>query len=969
MIRLHLFGAPEIRRPGEDSITPVLVGPKRLALLSCLVLNGRGSFLRRESLLGLLWPDSDERRARGALRNLLYELRRAMGRRVIRTRGQEEVGVDPSEIWCDVWAFDEALSRGANERALELYGGPLLEGFHIPGASPALEHRLDTLRRETRRRAVNAARELTDRAEASEAWDEAVSWARRGASIDRGDSEAWERLIRLLVKVNRPVDAVRCYEAHASWLHSELGLGPPESMTSTVGDLHSVDSTARPGSGSPRRPWRRRSGGREMAHSLDPVRGNDAPDGHSSSPSPERSRWTAPVLGSAAVLLGLSMAALILDGGGVGRFEGVQPSEDVVAIFPFQYHGSPRFEYLSTGMVDLISPMVDGAGQLRSVDPAALTTFLPPDAGTHSLSPSEAADLARRVGAGRFVLGSVTELGDRIQLRASLYGEGEARRASSESLAPAEDSLFNAVDELMRKLLAAEMDRTHGTLAGLAARSTGSLPALKAYLKGERRSRRGDANGASAAFREAVALDSTFALAYYRLAISTGWGEGRSLPAARKAMALANRLPPTGRRLLEALYRSQTGRHREAERIYRAILDREPENTVAAWGLAEMLHHFAGLTGRRQRAAEAAWRRVLALRPHDMWSIYEASDVAARLGKYRWLDSLVSVAEELAPDERWTTVMQVRRAFASGDPEVEARAIARLEKRGHHFEIAGRVAHQGDLRGAQRILRLAQEPESPPRIQGLALLGDGLIEAALGRWISARALFRRASDRLPGPALALEAAVAAAPWVPALDAELRVLRERLRREGDAALENADFRVPTPYLRLYLIGMLSVRLGQPMEAEHQASILDTLPSSEEFGSMPDDLARSVRAHIAHAEGELQEALSELERMKMDVSIGLHLNSIMGSHAHARLLRAELLQELGRHRGALAWYEGAVGVSVFGILNTAPAELGMADAYASMGDDERASEHYTRFSDLWRATDPELRSSPGRIPLGR
>src|SRR5262245_23580503 len=57
---------------------------RRLALLAALASSPRG-FVSRDRLLGLLWPDRDERTARHLLADSLYVLRQTLGENAIVT--------------------------------------------------------------------------------------------------------------------------------------------------------------------------------------------------------------------------------------------------------------------------------------------------------------------------------------------------------------------------------------------------------------------------------------------------------------------------------------------------------------------------------------------------------------------------------------------------------------------------------------------------------------------------------------------------------------------------------------------------------------------------------------------------------------------------------------------------------------------------------------------------------------------
>src|SRR5688500_18756361 len=96
-------------------IRPVLSQPKRLALLAYLAVGSPQGCRRRDTLLGMFWPELDQERARAALRQALHGLRRSLGAGSIESRGDEEVRVDGEQLWCDARAFDAAIDGGRHE--------------------------------------------------------------------------------------------------------------------------------------------------------------------------------------------------------------------------------------------------------------------------------------------------------------------------------------------------------------------------------------------------------------------------------------------------------------------------------------------------------------------------------------------------------------------------------------------------------------------------------------------------------------------------------------------------------------------------------------------------------------------------------------------------------------------------------------------------------------------------------------
>ena len=118
---------------------------------------------------------------------------------------------------------------------------------------------------------------------------------------------------------------------------------------------------------------------------------------------------------------------------------------------------------------------------------------------------------------------------------ASLYdARGRVVATASARRPPGQAELFDLVDELARQLLAAAGVGPGTRLTRIAALTTDSLDALRAYLLGERELRAGRYFDAMEGFQAAVEADPSFALAYYRLAAAAA---GCALPDVARAFA------------------------------------------------------------------------------------------------------------------------------------------------------------------------------------------------------------------------------------------------------------------------------------------------------------------------------------------------------------------------------------------------------------------------------------------------
>ena len=231
MIRFRILGGLDLRNGEGVEVRSVLAQPQRVGLLTCLALAGEMGFVRRDTLMGRLWPDSPQDRARHSLNQALYGLRRSLGRDSVVSRGDEEVCLDPASFWCDLRGFETALLRGRDEEALELYRGELLPGFFLPDA-PDFEAWLEEYRGRVRMGATSAAWRLSEEAEGHGHTAAAISWARRAVALSGDEETGARRLLRLFHRAGDRAAAVATYEALVRRLRADPGVEPsPETQS------------------------------------------------------------------------------------------------------------------------------------------------------------------------------------------------------------------------------------------------------------------------------------------------------------------------------------------------------------------------------------------------------------------------------------------------------------------------------------------------------------------------------------------------------------------------------------------------------------------------------------------------------------------------------------------------------------------------------------------------------------------
>lgn len=238
VIEFRTLGTLDLRRTDGSELHSLLAQPKRLALLAYLCLASPRGFHRRDTLLGLFWPDADQTHARTSLRNALYVLRHLLGEAAFHSRGDEEISVNSEVIWCDAVAFEEQLALNKVDAALDLYRGDLFAGFFLEDV-PVFERWLESERARLRGCAATATRMASEQRESERNFPDAVSWARRALDLANTDERAVRRLIELLARAGDRAGAMQAYEKFAKDLAREFDAEPSPETRALVERLRS----------------------------------------------------------------------------------------------------------------------------------------------------------------------------------------------------------------------------------------------------------------------------------------------------------------------------------------------------------------------------------------------------------------------------------------------------------------------------------------------------------------------------------------------------------------------------------------------------------------------------------------------------------------------------------------------------------------------------------------------------------
>jgi DNA-binding SARP family transcriptional activator/tetratricopeptide (TPR) repeat protein len=211
---------------------------KAVALLAYLAVTGRPT--GRETLAALLWPDSAEQEARGALRRTLSVLNSALGG-VGLTIDRSTVALVDTGIDVDLHAFRRALARarshghapdepcpaclGALDEAVALDRGEFMAGFALRDSEAFDEWQLAEA--EAHRRDLAGALERLARGRAAAgAWEPAMVAGRRWLELDPLHEPAHRLLMTTLGQAGEPAAAIRQYRECVRVLDAELGVAP-----------------------------------------------------------------------------------------------------------------------------------------------------------------------------------------------------------------------------------------------------------------------------------------------------------------------------------------------------------------------------------------------------------------------------------------------------------------------------------------------------------------------------------------------------------------------------------------------------------------------------------------------------------------------------------------------------------------------------------------------------------------------
>ena len=643
--------------------------------------------------------------------------------------------------------------------------------------------------------------------------------------------------------------------------------------------------------------------------------------------------WRKAILGGAMAFGGLALIAggytamRLLGIGPVGTLvaSGVLKNRDRLILADFENRAADST--LGPSVTEAFRVDLQQSQTLRLVDATEVTDALRrmERPASSPLVPALAQEVAQRSGIKAVVVGQIDPVGASYVLSASLIAAPDGRVLTAvRETADGPGELLKAIDRLSAKLREriGESLVTIRESEPLEQVTTASLPALRKYSEAVHYVDLGREEEAIPLLQEAISLDTGFAMAYRKLAVSIDNSQGSraaSIAATTKAYEHRNRLPDVERELTVAYYHTNADYDEEKQAAaYHSVLSLDPDNTTA-------LNNLANLRNEQRRYAEAESLATRAIRLGPSASFFQnAADAQLSLGRPAAAESTLAAFRKVAPNSPnqfllETTIDLSRRDFTTAETVVQRRRdsgrIGPEEQAATSNVLASIAEARGQLAAAaqhERDFMAESEARGLPR--------DYLVGAT-----RLALLDLRYRDR-PADALAeVSAALAKHPL--------------------ESLPAAD----RPYLQLATVYAVA---RKPVDARRYLK--------EYEAAVPEQVRRSVQTRglaygaVAEAEGRPQDAIPAYREVYASTGF-------CGVCGLPQLAAA--YDRLGQPDSARAVYQRYVDTPAAFPWSTDRGHLAAAykrlgELYEARNDRKQAVKYYEKFVDLWKDADAEL-----------
>jgi TolB-like protein/lipoprotein NlpI len=186
----------------------------------------------------LLWPESNEERARASLKQLIHSVRSRLGAAdVVLTSG--DLRLNPACITSDVGEFREAMRSRDHDAVARLYAGPFLLGFYLR-ASAGFEQWASEQRAALARDFAGVIRTLAESADRRGDHAAAAAAWRRLADADPLNAQATLGLMRALDAAGDRAAALRHATVFQRLVRDELGMEPDPAVVDFANRLRAA---------------------------------------------------------------------------------------------------------------------------------------------------------------------------------------------------------------------------------------------------------------------------------------------------------------------------------------------------------------------------------------------------------------------------------------------------------------------------------------------------------------------------------------------------------------------------------------------------------------------------------------------------------------------------------------------------------------------------------------------------------
>jgi len=934
-MRLKTFGGLSLDRSDASGLRPRVLG--LLAILAAAGSKG----VTRDRVMAVLWPETDEDRARHALSQTLYSVRRDLGDVIVAAGAT--LRLDPEQITADVIDFRAAVAAKDWAAAAALYAGPFLDGFVLADA-PEFERWAESERGALATLGIRAIEVAAKASAEAGRLDEAAEHWYRLTHLDPADPRLAAAYMQVLDALGDRAAALAHGRAHADLIRRDYETEPHsaiERLMTRMRELHVTGAFPTPPQPS--------------ATAFAPPSAN-VPTAVVAEPVASRTSSKVAKRVLVGTLVVGVVAAVALSWRSIVALR--RAPNAILAVGRIRDFAAPDSVASSGVLREMLATSLGRVAELQVVANSRMLELTPRDADT---SRSALSDAARRSGATEVIEGELIPLAGgqfRLEVRrvelARGFVRGGYRISGSDRIA-----LFDS----MTALIAADL-RVVAPNGSLADVSTKSAVAYRIYEEGLRALYQQDAYAANRLLHSAIHEDSTFAMAtYHAWRAARAVGDPDEWRLAERALALASRAPPRDRLLVVTHVGGELADlgARAAAETLATNYPRDPEALVRAAEVTADMSRAVGLLDRAIAVDSSAGPGA-----SPLCRLCDA--LSALTTRYRWADSSDAVVRTL---RRWnglrpkdaTPWMLLADFHAGFGRRAEADAALR------RFEALGGRSTSSQVNVIVESLRV-DDLETADRACTAGLANADSAQFVQYRWYcmialrmegryrEARALLRE--GRVPRsnvvrPGLPSDAYVAGI-----VDMEMglgRAAADEFRAVyrpdvGDTARSRSGYRARYATWALTLSATAAVAGGDTLRARNMVDSIQALGAQSLFLRDP-PLHHFVRGLLLSRAGRHPAAVEEYRAALVSPTFGYtRINYELGAS----------LLESGRAADGIAIVDAALHGGLEGsnlyVTRTELHEL-LGRLFDAAGRRDSAAAHYRVVERAWRGADPFLR----------